>query len=73
VARKQGTATGRLESYEKAVALGLSTPGRGCVWGSCSERRDDRRTRGAPFQRAADLGGRSAAGDDARRLLAETP
>jgi hypothetical protein len=25
------------------------------------------------FQRAADLGGRSAAGEDARRLLAETP
>ena len=73
VAEKQGRATAALESYEKAVALGLSDPRAwlrlGKIQRAAGRSADARRS----FERAADLGGRSAAGEDARRLLAETP
>ncbi len=73
VAEKQGRAPAALESYEKAVALGLSDPRAwlrlGKLQRAAGRSADARRS----FQRAADLGGRSAAGEDARRLLAETP
>ena len=72
VAEKQGRSSAALESYEKAVALGLSDPRAWLRLGKLQ--RESGRTADArrSFQRAADLGGRSAAGEDARRLLAET-
>jgi arylsulfatase A-like enzyme/tetratricopeptide (TPR) repeat protein len=73
VAEKQGRAAAALESYEKAVALGLSDPRAwlrvGKLQLAAGRTADARRS----FQRAADLGGRTTTGEDARRLLDETP
>jgi arylsulfatase A-like enzyme/Tfp pilus assembly protein PilF len=73
VAEKEGKPERALEKYEKALALGLADA-RALVRVARMQRgagreQDARRT----LRRAAELGGRTAAGDDARRLLAESP
>src|SRR5262249_15321122 len=71
-AEKQGRPQAAIESYEKAVGLGLADPRAlvrlGKLQRAAGREEDARRS----FQRAIDLGGGSAAGEDARKLLAAT-
>jgi len=62
-----------LTAYEEALDLGLSDPRAllrvGKLQRAAGREEDARRS----FRRAADLGGQSSVGTDARRLLADSP
>ncbi len=73
VAEKQGRMPAALESYERAVGLGLADPRAFLRLGKLQREAGREAAARRSLERAVALGGRSVAAEDARRLLAAEP